>query len=235
MVDVKGKKSLIIIGMVFNQNMQGDSVNQVKSVYPFDDFEDRMKYAAKNGNLVVLDKEKARTQFASIGITPAELSEWFALSKDSLSQSSENVNPDNAQVSENDAQTDAEIDRKVKNSLGIAELEEVNRSLAAEVTTLQQDKRDLERQIKDYRAQLGAGGAQHVTDIRRTRQVANRLKRNYSSKIDLDTLTNRLQELYNRIANEETTWDAVGAEADDIAEVQKEKERRSDHERRSFW
>ena len=68
--------------------------------------------------------------------------------------------------------TDAEIDRKVKHSLGIAAATDTEKSLAARVTELESVNRDLERQVKDYRMQMKAGGVQHVTDIRKVKQAA---------------------------------------------------------------
>ena len=142
----------------------------------------------------------------------------------------------NLQISEKDAQTAADIDRKVKHSLGIAAATDTEKSLASRVTELESVNRDLERQVKDYRLQMKAGGVQHVTDIRKVKQAARSIQKQYGSKISLDTLTNRMFELYQRIANADSlSWDAISAEAGDIAEAQKEKERRSDHERRSFW
>ncbi|MBR3553147.1 MAG: hypothetical protein IKN72_07140 [Clostridia bacterium] len=66
---------------------------------------------------------------------------------------------------------DRDIDERVKHSLGITATE-ADRSLAARVTELESVNRDLERQVKDYRMQMKAGGVQHVTDIRKVKQAA---------------------------------------------------------------
>ncbi|MBQ5969630.1 MAG: hypothetical protein IJL52_05890 [Clostridia bacterium] len=80
----------------------------------------------------------------------------------------------NVQNSEKDARThtDADIDEKVKHSLGITAVSEADKSLAQRNTELEDIARDLENQVRDLRRQLGAGGVQHVVDVRRVKQAA---------------------------------------------------------------
>lgn len=95
--------------------MENDTVNLIKSVYPYDDFTKRMKKAAENGNLVVTNKNKAINMLATIGIQTSEVSRIFDLVKNSIAQ----VYEESQGVSENSSkkrgaisdQTLAERDR----------------------------------------------------------------------------------------------------------------------------
>ena len=90
--DTKGNDSYVIAGVWQNQQMESDTVNLVKSAYPWDDFSDRIKRNAEAGNLVVINKNKAEQMLTTIGIQPAEVSRLLNLAKDSISQKEENVN-----------------------------------------------------------------------------------------------------------------------------------------------
>ena len=133
-------------------------------------------------------------------------------------QSTGNVKQNNAQTSGNNAQTATST--QGSHSLGIEAVSEAEKSLAARNTELEQVTRDLEHQLKDLKRQLGAGGVQHVVDVRRVNLAARTIKKQYASKIDAAALTNRLFDLYQRIANDRgMTWDEVSAEAADIAQA----------------
>ena len=75
-------------------------VNQVKSVYPWDELKDRIISAAENGKLIVTNKNKAKQMLTAIGISSSEASRIVNLAKESLSQNSEFVNT-NFENSEN--------------------------------------------------------------------------------------------------------------------------------------
>lgn len=93
MQDTKSKDSVVIAGIVRDQTMDADKVNQIKSVYPLDDCVSKITEAAKNGKLVAIDKNKAKEILASIGIQTSEQSRILSLAKEKLSQVEENVNP----------------------------------------------------------------------------------------------------------------------------------------------
>ena len=92
MNDRNGNKSYVIAGVWQNQQMESDIVNQVKSAYPLDDFAKRIKGAAEEGKLVVINKNKAEQMLATIGIQPAEVSRLLNLAKDSIAPLPKNVN-----------------------------------------------------------------------------------------------------------------------------------------------
>lgn len=92
MKDTKGNDSYVIAGVLRNETMESDTVNLVKSVYPFDDIAQRIISAAEDGKLVVINKNKAEEMLATIGIQPSEVSRILNLAKDSLSQLDESVN-----------------------------------------------------------------------------------------------------------------------------------------------
>lgn len=89
MNDTKGNASYVIAGVWNNQPMESDTVNQVKSVYPLDDFAEQIKKAAESGKLVITNKNKAEQMLSTIGIQPSEVSHIVSLANDSISQNSE--------------------------------------------------------------------------------------------------------------------------------------------------
>ena len=91
MDDTKGADSYVIVGVWRDQAMENDIVNQIKSVYPLDNFYDRMKAAAEAGKLVVTNRNKAEQMLATIGIQTSEVSRILNLAKSRLSQQEENV------------------------------------------------------------------------------------------------------------------------------------------------
>ena len=94
MDDTKGNASYVVVGVErdvpidFTQHM-----NQVKSVYPWDNFTKNITLAAESGSLVVTNKNKAEQILRTIGITPAEVSRILNLAKTTISQISTSVNP----------------------------------------------------------------------------------------------------------------------------------------------
>lgn len=89
MADKKGVPSYIIAGVLKNQPMDDGFVNQVKSVYPLDDFIEQISKAAEAGKLVIINKNKANDLLAPIGIQSSERSRIINLAKDSISQNPE--------------------------------------------------------------------------------------------------------------------------------------------------
>ncbi len=91
MKDTNGNDSFVIAGILQNQKMNNDTVNLVKSVYPWDDFAERIRNNAENGKLIVINKNKAEQMLATIGVQPSELSSIISLAKGSLSQQNPGV------------------------------------------------------------------------------------------------------------------------------------------------
>ena len=92
MKDTKGNDSYVIAGTLRNHEMESDTVNLVKSVYPLDDFIERITTAAEEGRFVVINKNKAEQMLATIGIQPSEVSRIIDLAKGTLSQYQSDVN-----------------------------------------------------------------------------------------------------------------------------------------------
>ena len=91
MSDSKGNPSYIIVGIWKNQKMDNDTVNQIKSVYPLDDFAKQIAKSAEMGTLVITNKNKANDLLAPIGIQPSQRSKIINLAKTSVSQSNIDV------------------------------------------------------------------------------------------------------------------------------------------------
>lgn len=87
--------------------MENDKINQIKSVYPLDDFTERLLKASEEGKLIITPKNKAQEIFASIGVQPSELSKILELSNNSLSENNDSVN-------NNSTQTDKKYSLKAK-------------------------------------------------------------------------------------------------------------------------
>lgn len=91
MKDTKGNDSYVIVGIWQNQAMDDDVVNQIKSVYPLDDFQARIKQAADEGRLIVINKNKAENMLNGIGVQPSEALNILNLTNNSLSQITDDV------------------------------------------------------------------------------------------------------------------------------------------------
>ncbi len=91
MNDRNGEKSFVVAGVWHNQKMDSDVVNQVKSVYPLDDFKSQVYRAAENRKLVITDKKKAQAILSEVGVQPSERSRLLELSNDSISQTGDDV------------------------------------------------------------------------------------------------------------------------------------------------
>ena len=89
--DTNGNDSYIIAGIWQNQIMESNTVNLIKSVYPLDDFASQIVAAARDGKLVITNKNKAEQMLTTIGVQPAEVSNIINLARDSLSQANQNV------------------------------------------------------------------------------------------------------------------------------------------------
>ncbi len=92
MKDTKENNSYVICGVWKDQTMEKYTVNLVKSVYPWDDFYNRITNASKNGSLVIINKSKAEQILHTIGIQPSEVSNIISLARNSISQTNSNVN-----------------------------------------------------------------------------------------------------------------------------------------------
>ena len=111
MKDTKGKDSFVIAGVWRNQAMERDTINQVKSVYPLDDFAERITKAAESKNLVVTNKNKAEQMLVTIGIQPSEVSHIISLAKSTITQPEADVK---GQFSLSAEQSDADYMDAVK-------------------------------------------------------------------------------------------------------------------------
>ena len=93
MKDTKGNSSYVIVGMLQNRIMENDTVNLIKSVYPLDDFVDRIIKYAKNRQLVIINKNKAKSILTTMGVQPSEVSRIISLASNTILNPTENVNP----------------------------------------------------------------------------------------------------------------------------------------------
>ena len=95
MKDRNGKQSYIIVGVQKDSNMDGDTVNIIRSVYPFDDIGERLNRSKENGTLKVIDKRKADEMFATInGIQSSAASNNIDFYGKSISHGGGNVKGD---------------------------------------------------------------------------------------------------------------------------------------------
>lgn len=94
--------------------MENDTVNQIKSVYPLDDFKSQVYRAAENRKLVITDKKKAQAMLTTIGVQPSEVSRLLELSNDSISQTGDDVK----HFSDIDSE---ETKNSLRHSLGISD------------------------------------------------------------------------------------------------------------------
>lgn len=92
MKDTKGNDSFVIAGVLLNQTMENDTINQIKSVYPLDDIVNKITMSAEKGKLIISNKNKAKNMFATIGIQTSKVSNILNLAKTSLSQKNTSVN-----------------------------------------------------------------------------------------------------------------------------------------------
>ena len=103
--DKNGKDSFVIVGISKDQQMDNDTVNLIKSVYPLDDMRERIIDYIETDRLLILDKKGAEKVFATIGITPSELSN-FLDSDNSIPQSTEKSKPSAQKNSDSDIYDD---------------------------------------------------------------------------------------------------------------------------------
>lgn len=115
MIDTAGKPSYIVAGVWKNQPMDDGYINQIKSVYPLDDFINRITESAESGNLVILNKNKANDLLAPIGIQPSQRSRIIDLAKDSISQYSEKSSGSDTQNRKSYKITDSEYLSAIEN------------------------------------------------------------------------------------------------------------------------
>ena len=91
-LDEKGKPTFYVAGIDKDGNMDGETVNIVKSVYPLADLVNKLTRAAENGTLIATDKSKANNMMSKVGIQYSEGTRIISLAKDSIAQSNSNVN-----------------------------------------------------------------------------------------------------------------------------------------------
>jgi len=174
MLDSKGQPSYIIAGIMKNQKMDDDFVNQIKSVYPLDDFANIIRKNAENGKLVIINKNKANDLLAPIGIQPSQRSRIINLAKSSLSQVSDNVNENQ--------QNNAEIKKSLKLSPDAKKVLEENPELKSAFLYLQSQF----KLVKDY-----VPSEEQLTDY------AKQLKKSNASTKDVYEIKNELRNIYS--------------------------------------
>lgn len=91
-LDEKGKPTFYVAGIAKDGNMDGETVNIVKSVYPLADLVNKLTHAAENGTLIATNKSKANNMMSKVGIQFSEGTRIISLAKDSIAQSDSNVN-----------------------------------------------------------------------------------------------------------------------------------------------
>ena len=180
MLDSKGQPSYIIAGVMKNQKMDDVVVNQIKSVYPLDDFANMIQKNAENGQLVIINKNKADDLLAPIGIQPSQRSRIINLARDSLSQVSDNVN-ENQQNNNGNQQNNAETKKSLKLSADAKKVLEENPELKSAFLYLQSQF----KLVKDY-----------VPSEEQLMNYAKQLKKQTSTTIDVYELKNDLRDIY---------------------------------------
>ncbi|MBQ5969631.1 MAG: hypothetical protein IJL52_05895 [Clostridia bacterium] len=108
----------VLISFEKDATFDGDEVHKATSVH-FQMNTANLLNAITPASTVIV---KNKTELERVPGTPVRLGRLNTTAKlidNSVSQSAENVNPDNVQISEKDARTDAEIDEKSRHSLGI--------------------------------------------------------------------------------------------------------------------
>ncbi len=88
MQDTEGHASYVIAGVWKNQQMENDTVNLVKSVYPRNNLAAHIEKAAEAGKLVITNKDKAEQMLATIGEQYSKVSRIVSLARETLSQDS---------------------------------------------------------------------------------------------------------------------------------------------------
>ena len=126
----------------------------------------------------------------------------------------------NVQEAEKDARSslDEQMD-KLRLSLG---LEAQNSRLTQKLGDYQQIMRQQDAEIRDLQRTLTKAGVQVFANAGRVRDTASRLLRGYGAEgirgMDRRAVTDALEGLYNKMANEQLTRDAIETEAGEIAE-----------------
>lgn len=92
MKDTKGKASFAIIGIAKDQKMDDEVVNTIKSVYPLDDFKEKIINYSEQGKIIFLNKKRAKEIFDATGINASELSKNLN-SENNIPDTLEDVNP----------------------------------------------------------------------------------------------------------------------------------------------
>ena len=72
MLDTKGQKSLVIVGVLKDAEMAEGPVHLIKSVYPYDDIIKRLTTFAEQGKLIITNKKRANEILERIGVQPSE-------------------------------------------------------------------------------------------------------------------------------------------------------------------
>ena len=133
MQDTNGNDSYVIAGVLRDQTMNNDTVNQIKSVYPLDDFVTQITTAANDGKLVVLNEKKAEQMLAAIGIQPSEASNILDLAKTIIPQNSQKSSS-SAKFTSGNSKEISETDKNDLKQLGLeydADSETVSLSLSS--------------------------------------------------------------------------------------------------------
>lgn len=223
MNDRGGEKSYVVAGIWHNQKMESDTVNQVKSIYPLEDFKSQILRSAKNGMLVITDKKKAQAMLATVGVQPSEVSRLLELSEGSIAQAAADVNTKNSiKLTDSEGNneylrtgnigisdvTDTDTKSSLRHSLGIIDENPANQSLIAQNEAFR-------RIISEQQHVLN----RHFVDSKKVRTLARVIKEDYRSAINLDELTDKLSEAFGIMAESKTvSSDVVTTQMRSIAE-----------------
>lgn len=113
MKDKKGKESFAIIGIAKDQKMDDEVVNTIKSVYPLDDFKERITHYSEQGKLIILNKKRVKDIFDATGIETSELSKNLN-SENNIPDTLGNVNPSQQKSSDSGEEFNDPNGRKSK-------------------------------------------------------------------------------------------------------------------------
>ncbi len=99
--DENGEPSYVVAGVWQNAKIDNDTVNQIKSTYPLENFVGKITQHAENGKLVIINESKADEMLSRVGKQYSERSRIISLAKKSISQSKPVVNPSGAKTQRN--------------------------------------------------------------------------------------------------------------------------------------
>lgn len=197
MNDKQNEASYVIVGVLRDQPMENDVVNQIKSVYPLDDIADKIKEYADSGKIVIINKNRAEKLLTTVGLQLSEVSSILDSAKSIISQNSD-------------------LSRgKIKNSLKTTDAEKRVAELAEELERM--------RQSWSENGEFTGSLLPSETQLKKTVDV---LMDGYSGEKTKKALTAELRELFGDIRKyrdakttgyKDKLWKAISPKIDRIA------------------